>query len=164
MPDADDRRAIRIAITDEGYDLFRSAAKVHMASVATTSPSTSPTTKPSWSSTSSIGSAGPTDTRRAGMRDLDRPLGRLPARASLTLTRPDATRKHVELILDVLAAPGIYRTRRRGPDVFLGKGARNGSDSETSDRVRDDLDGWTVLANSDWPDSELGGDLEIAQE
>ena len=33
VPDPDDRRAIRIAITDEGYALFRSAAKVHMASV-----------------------------------------------------------------------------------------------------------------------------------
>jgi DNA-binding MarR family transcriptional regulator len=33
IPDADDRRAIRIAITDSGYDLFRSAAKVHMTSV-----------------------------------------------------------------------------------------------------------------------------------
>lgn len=33
VPDADDRRAIRVAITDDGYKLFRSAAKVHMASI-----------------------------------------------------------------------------------------------------------------------------------
>jgi DNA-binding MarR family transcriptional regulator len=33
VPDAADRRAIRVAITDEGYKLFRSAAKVHMASI-----------------------------------------------------------------------------------------------------------------------------------
>ncbi len=33
VPDPDDRRAIRIAITDEGYAVLRSAAKVHMASV-----------------------------------------------------------------------------------------------------------------------------------
>lgn len=33
IPDPADRRAIRVAITDEGYRLFRSAAKVHMASV-----------------------------------------------------------------------------------------------------------------------------------
>ena len=33
IPDPDDRRAIRVAISDTGTSLFRSAAKVHMASV-----------------------------------------------------------------------------------------------------------------------------------
>jgi DNA-binding MarR family transcriptional regulator len=33
VPDPADRRAIRVAITDEGYALFRTAAKAHMASV-----------------------------------------------------------------------------------------------------------------------------------
>lgn len=33
VPDPTDRRAIRVALTVEGNDLFRSAAKVHLASI-----------------------------------------------------------------------------------------------------------------------------------
>lgn len=33
LPDPSDRRAIRVAMTDAGYTLFRSAAKIHLASV-----------------------------------------------------------------------------------------------------------------------------------
>jgi DNA-binding MarR family transcriptional regulator len=33
VPDPADRRAIRVAITDDGYALFQSAAKIHMASI-----------------------------------------------------------------------------------------------------------------------------------
>lgn len=33
VPDPADRRAVRVAITDDGYAVFRSAAKMHMASL-----------------------------------------------------------------------------------------------------------------------------------
>jgi len=33
-PDSADRRATRIAITDAGIDMFRSAAQVHLAGIA----------------------------------------------------------------------------------------------------------------------------------